>query len=472
MTLALLAACLATGPALAAEDVNQAGADRIKQAIATYVGSAPFDKGVVTVTPKGDAYELKADFTALLAKFKNATVEAPPVIYHLKPMDDGRYAVTFDDSYHFKLAMDVPKGRFDYDVALEGCKSDGVFDPSLRAFAGFVMKCGTYRVAGKAPDQDIVATIKDFSVDFKSERATGGGLNAKVVESVGSFTETVKVQDATLNGDITISGDGISANISMDDFKYDAMLDLLATIVRHDSAEALKADQDAIKAALLKLLPLHAGSKADVEVKNLTVGTPFGSVKLGAFTERFVFSGLTKQASGIFGFSYDGLVLPAIVPDWVQKIAPNQGNIEFGVKDIDADGLARLAIEKFDANRTPPIDDASGPEFLKILMAGAPHFLVNPSSLATSGIDVRFEGDMSMFPTQAGKFTISSHGFDDLQVALSNSDMPDKDKAALAIAFVKGLGKTGPDGRLLWEIEFDVPNKKLIVNGQPMPVGP
>ena len=56
MTIALLAACLATGPAFAAEDVNQAGADRIKQAITTYVGSAPFDKGVVTVTPKGGEY--------------------------------------------------------------------------------------------------------------------------------------------------------------------------------------------------------------------------------------------------------------------------------------------------------------------------------------------------------------------------------------------------------------------------------
>jgi hypothetical protein len=282
----------------------------------------------------------------------------------------------------------------------------------------------------------------------------------------------MKITDPMFNGEITISGDGASASISMNGFQYDAMLDLLALVVRHDTPAGLKADQDVIKAAVLKLLPLHSGSKADIEVKNLAVGTPYGSVRLGSFGERFAFSGLTKQASATIGFSYDGLELPAIVPEWAQKVAPKQGNIEFGVKDINADALVRLAIEKFDANHTPPIADEAKPEFLQILMASAPHFLINPSSLATGGIDVRFEGDMSMLPTQAGKFTISSQGYDDLQVALSNSNLPDKDKAFLAIAFIKGLGRTGPDGRLRWEIEFDVPNKKLIVNGQQLPIGP
>jgi len=35
---------------------------------------------------------------------------------------------------------------------------------------------------------------------------------------------------------------------------------------------------------------------------------------------------------------------------------------------------------------------------------------------------------------------------------------------------VKGMGKAGADGTTVWEVEFDVGSKKVLVNGNPLPM--
>ena len=49
-------------------------------------------------------------------------------------------------------------------------------------------------------------------------------------------------------------------------------------------------------------------------------------------------------------------------------------------------------------------------------------------------------------------------------------DLPDAQSAILAISLIKGLAKTGDDGRLVWEIEGK-DDGEITVNGAPMPTG-
>ena len=463
------AACLfAASPAFAAEEVNQAGADKLKQAIEHYIGTKPFESGVVTLSVKDGAYELKIDPKSALSHLPaGATLDVSPVAYRLKPTDDGRYAVTSDQGVNFTYGFDGPLGRINAAAAITDCKSDGIYDPAMLAFATLSMHCGNYRITQHGPDGDAEITIKDFGIELSSKAVAAGRNDVHMVETVGTMIEDFNGKDPKVPMKMLLTADGISASVDYHGLASRPLLDLVALVVGEGSR-----DQDKIKAALTGMLPLwdDVGMKAKIDA--MSIDTPVGTFRIKNFGEDIALSGLTKKAAGTIGLSYDDIELPAIVPGWTQKLIPTKGRIEFGVKDVDADGLARLAIAKFDPASKPPIPPEAKDDFMKVLLAGAPHFLVNPSSLANGGIDVKFEGDMSLLPTQAGKFTISSAGFEELRLAIANSDMPDKDKAGLAITFAKGLAKSGADGRLIWEIEFDTAGPKLKVNGQPMPIGP
>lgn len=466
------ATCLfAASPAFAAEEVNQAGADKLKQAIEHYIGTKPFDSGAVTLSVKDGAYELRIDPKSVFARMpKVIAADISPFTYRLKPMDDGRYGVTFDQNVTFTYGFDGPQGRINATAAMTDCKSDGIYDPSMFAFATMTMHCGNYSVTQNAPDADTEITIKDFGIELTSKATATGRIDVHMVETIGSLIEDVKGKDAKLPMKLLVTADGIAATMDSRGFVSRPLFDLLALLVA--PAGDTPPDQDKVKAALVALLPLWDDTRMEAKIGNMSIDTPVGTFRIKNFTEDVAMSGLTKKAAATIGFGYDGIEMPAIVPAWAQKLTPTKGKIEFGVKDVDVDGLARLAIAKFDPASKPPIPPEAKDEFMKVLLAGAPHFLVNPSTLANGGIDVKFEGDMSLLPTQAGKFTISSAGFEELRLAIANSDMPNKDKTALAITFVKGLAKSGADGRLIWEIEFDSAGPKLIVNGQPMPIGP
>jgi len=462
------AACLClAGPALAAEP-DQAGADKIRQGIEHYLGKKAFDNGTLSITISGDAYELKIDPKAALPIIPRlADITFAPFVYRLKAMDDGRYGVTFDQSVSFSYTLEGPTGPLKNTGTIDRCRSDGVYDPKMLAFATMKAKCEAYHITQTGPEADADITVKGLAIDITGASVSDGKSDTHVVEAIESLVEDINFKDPKMPfNKVVATADNIGATIDLHGFANRPFLDLLALVLNQGDAPP---SADAVKAALVSLLPLWDDNRADVKIGAMSVDMPMGTVRLKNVTEGINMSGLTKSAAGTVAFGYEGLELPSIVPDWTKTLIPTQGRIEFGVKDIDADGLARLAIAKYDPSQKPPIPAEAQTDFLNILMATSPHFLINPSSLAANGIDVKFEGDMSMFPTQAGKFTISSNGLDQVQMALTNSDMPNKDKAALGISFVKGLAKSGADGRLVWEVEFDVAQKKLIVNGMPLP---
>ena len=467
-----IGALLLAGRASAAEAVDQAGADRIRQAIESYTGAKPFEDGFFSIVPDGDAYVVKAYFAKIVAKLRGTSVDAQPFVYRLRPMPDGRYGVTSDNAYRLDFSADLPTGPFTERFELTGCKSEGIFDPAMHAFSSYSVKCGLYHVTAKSKQQDVDLSFKGIAVDVKAKSAGAGRLDVAVTEALDSAVEDASFSDPHFSGRMKLAIGAGSVTASLNAVRYDALLDLVALIVRHDGPDSLKADRDAIEAAALKALPLHDGADLQAGFKGATLETPAGTFGLGTFSEHIALSGLTKQASASIGFAYDGLQLPPSLPDIAKQFIPTQGQLEFAVRDIDADGLSRLAIQKFDPSREPRIPAEAGPDFLKILTAGAPHFLINPSSLTADDIDLKFEGDVSMLPTQAGKVTLSAAGYDKLRPALSKSGLPGADKAALGVAFVQGLAKTGPDGRLIWVIDFDTSKRSLTVNGTPLPVGP
>ena len=109
---------------------DQAGADRIEQGFKTF--GAP--QGLVTVTPKGDVYELALDATPLftLAKDLGATGSLNRQVMTLTDNGDGTWAVVWAQDMAFDLQI---PGELDMQVKQLGHQFTGTFDETLMTFS-------------------------------------------------------------------------------------------------------------------------------------------------------------------------------------------------------------------------------------------------------------------------------------------------------------------------------------------------
>ena len=105
-------------------------AARLTSVFQTYLGQEP---GVVTVTPAGDAYDVKLDFAPLIAKVKkpNFSAAVSPVLMKLTDQGDGKWLVTQDSPLSYSAK--VP-GQLDMMVKIGALKSSAVFDQNLSTF--------------------------------------------------------------------------------------------------------------------------------------------------------------------------------------------------------------------------------------------------------------------------------------------------------------------------------------------------
>ncbi len=121
-------------------------AQRLTGVFQTYLGQEP---GVVTVTPAGEAYDVKIDLAPLIAKIKqpNFSAEISPVVMKLTDQGGGKWLVTQDSPLSYSAK--VP-GQLEMTVKVGAMKGSAVFDQNVSAFTS-----STYDIADFAVDETI-----------------------------------------------------------------------------------------------------------------------------------------------------------------------------------------------------------------------------------------------------------------------------------------------------------------------------
>lgn len=126
-----LVALLALGPVSAAWAVpaTDEGAARLKGVFQTYFGGT---EGVVTVTPKGETYDLVIDAKPLLAQIPDKTmkVEVGALTYHLTDNGDGTWSVS--ENQVMSWSVNVP-GVMEQTASTK-IESTGIWDEALPGF--------------------------------------------------------------------------------------------------------------------------------------------------------------------------------------------------------------------------------------------------------------------------------------------------------------------------------------------------
>lgn len=467
MGASLLVMGLCATPAFA--QATDEGAKAIQGRLAQYFSQAAFDSGVLSVTAEGDSYKLKVDLSvvsqAAAAKGDEFTFAA--MEYDLTENSDGTYGVTSDSP--FQVGVKVTKGEaVDFRMALDECESKGTFDPKLGYFSDLTSDCAKGNFTMRSEEQDVDATFGEIKTLTKSV-AADGGTTITTTADMADITETITMKREGVS--FGVKAESAQQEVVMQGGRITNILDLVAFLVQTGGPEKAIAAQPEIKEKVMAALPLWVNFGGKIVFKNAEVSTPVGVLKMATFEESANIAGATKDAAFTLGLKMDGLELPAgVVPAWAASLVPKSGNLDVKFDGVDLESIARLAVEKFDATQNPPIPNEVTGQFMQMIMANPPKVTLSPSTFTADVASVGAEGSMTVFPSQVGAVTVTATGIDAVVDAINKSDLPDKEQTLMGISMAKGLGKAGADGSTSWVIDFDIGSKKVLINGQPIPM--
>ena len=143
-------------------------------------------------------------------------------------------------------------------------------------------------------------------------------------------------------------------------------------------------------------------------------------------------------------------------------------DMKFSVAGLDE--AARLAINDFTIGAKPPLPADSVAKIAAILVAGQPKVTIAPGHLTSPSLDLTFQGELALTPPRpTGRLTVAADTLDKVLVILrkvaENNDQ--RQQAAVAVTFMKGLARQDADGKLVWDIDVKA-DGTFAVNGLPM----
>ena len=103
-----------------------------------------------------------------------------------------------------------------------------------------------------------------------------------------------------------------------------------------------------------------------------------------------------------------------------------------------------------------------------MVMQGEPKLVLGPSHLVSKSLKLSFEGSLALsMPQPTGAMTVEAEGFDQSFAALEAAAKNDPriQESLPVLTFIKGLAKTGADGKLSWAVEYGA-DGVATVNGQ------
>jgi hypothetical protein len=161
-----------------------------------------------------------------------------------------------------------------------------------------------------------------------------------------------------------------------------------------------------------------------------------------------------------------------MAPSWTSQLNPLSLKLAVALTDRGVGEAARLALKDPQFGQSGDLSPETQAAINQAIKAGDPKILLLPGRLTTPILDLAFEGSARVdATTPSATFKISADSLDKtlaLATELGQSS-PDLQSGVLALSLVKGLARTGADGRLEWDVVIE--GDKVTVNGSPLPTG-
>jgi hypothetical protein len=472
-------ALFAASSALAAPATNE-GAQELANSYAAYFTHAVIDSGVVAVAPDGDGYLVTWDLSKAMALIDAdaGTLAMKPVSYRLTPGEGGVWRLAAQSFPSIALDAATPEGRLSGTFDLHGFQLDGVYDPAepdfLRSRLGIDPIVGKLAARNEAQTTDIDLAEAGLTAELRAKgAASGAGVDVALVQTIKNLAETMVVKP--IAGDnppakVDYSIGGAEGAMSLSGLRAKEIADLWKYVAAHaddpPTPIALKAQFDAA-------LPLWDDLKLSADIHDFGVETPVGLATVKTVAEKFSLSGLTRLATAEFGLAFDDLAFQsAHAPEWSALLTPVSLSLDLQFAGRGVDQAVQFALADPAFGEGGELASETQEKIDAALLAGDPKLTLAPGRLTMPALDLAFEGEAAMTGgAPGGHFIVSADGLDktlDLLQEIAKSE-PDAQTAILGVTFLKGLAKTGPDGRLVWKIDIDPTG--VLVNGEPLPTG-
>ncbi len=451
----------------------QPEADRIKAALEKYVGKEP---GVLSVTAKGDAYEIKFDVNPLVKKMAQfISGDVPAFIYTLKPQADGKWQI--DSDAPLSIAMKTPAGdSFDYKA--ERITSRTIFDEVNQAVLD-----GDFSVTNYASNQNQTDPASGTSnkVSVKIASMSGKTTGKVVAPGIADLNSTVALsglfQDMSFSGLAAANVPPVQLSMTSAGGKYVADLSsarttgiyaLVAWFIAHPEKELVVRDQQMMKDTIRAALPLWDQLKSSSDFETIDIVSPIGKFTMKNFGGALNASGLNKTANVQFAMSFAGLSIPSgLLPTWSNDLMLKDMKLDVAVSGWDAEtGIAHV-LEKLDLQKDPPLSDAEWAVAVTKFAPSPIKFKINPSELVGGVSTIKYSGDFSYEGQKfSGEMQITQDGFDAMfeKVQAAAASDPQAVQLAQGLIGAKGLGKADGKGGYAWTIAV-APDGKVTVNG-------
>jgi hypothetical protein len=185
--------------------------------------------------------------------------------------------------------------------------------------------------------------------------------------------------------------------------------------------------------------------------------------------------GFTAVATGGFGLKIDQFDMHSpFLPEGFESLLPLSLDFDIGVKLAGLDQVAKIALADPNFLNESSVSPEGQAKIEQILQNSAPTFTLAPGYLRLPLIDIAYQGDVKIAPGNSltGHVVVSADTLDKVMDFVKPFVVfsPDVAKAVLAIGAAKGMAKSGPNGRLFWNIQMSGPPGQLTVNGVPIPI--
>jgi hypothetical protein len=456
-----------------AAEISEPEAKRIEGAISSSLPAAMRQTGVVRVAPLTDHFNVTLDLAGMLAKSTApwTVKEVTPIVHALTPGADGLW--DFSTQGAFKLATELLAANRTsaFQLSVGELQDTGKFDPSISFIreADISMKDVTSTM--RSSQDTIKAGIKDFSAKIRSTDVKAG-----VLDVVSDYTGSGLAQTFGTfpNPEVKISGETLDGQLSAKSFDVAGIAKLMAFW----RAEGRQQDIKSLKPEELKELssivgmhkPFVDGFGGQTTISGVRINSAGKAFMVEKLAYDWSFEDMAKDGAVVFGATaYNPSVTPGFWPAGLEKALPKEMAIHaryFGFK-----------FEPVWEALSKPDMATRDTEIRKVMLPDGRVTMQFSNTYARSDVyDLSLEGSLFMRPGRdddqsEADLTITAKDFDKTVKFLQDNSktVPIFGQASFFALMAKGLGKTQPDGSMLWNVKVDE-RGKITINGQPLPV--
>lgn len=463
-----------------AAQIDQAGADQIKEKLTYYLPKDVVDTGFIKVTPAANRYELSVDLMPFLKDIKPEVFTISglkPFVHYLTPQDDGMWKVEVNDRFDVNGSFTAEGKKQDFTYKIDSMVFDGLFDPSITYFSTGKYALDKLAFNSIGGDANISMTVDQMGADLKGDKIADGIIDLSSTISMTGLRETVTEKAGNV---INLSADSMSGTIEFKRLGVNAFRDLLVfglDLVKADVKQLDQAQADKLKSLIRANMPLTDKFDEQLEFKGVKVAAQGMDVSFDSFTYGLGFTGLKKDASARFNMGVTKPVIPAhLLPPGTEGTVPDAANFAVAVSNLNLEGVVTYMLDHADFTKPEPLTPQQSDELGKIVLPDGKMHIDFTDVYAKSAVyDVSLAGQMQVNPNNSDKpvvdVTIKAKDLDKTIKYLQDNaqKVPEFGQASFMVLMMKGFGKAEADGTTVWNVKLDEAGK-VTINGQEMKI--